>query len=240
MIFSGLRWGRKGAAAAEAMRQTPVHEAHNPDLLALMPVGARAIVEVGCGSGALAREFKVLNPGCDYLGIDISEDYAALARRHCDTVMAMNIDQAAEPFFDRQRNRDCWVFGDCLEHLKDPWRVLELIRWVIPESGCVAACIPNAQHWSLQARLALGEWRYEDAGLLDRTHLRFFTRKTIVELFEAAGFRVDQMRARVFHEPDRERALDAIAEVATRFGGDGAAAMADATPLQYVVRALPA
>lgn len=222
------------------MPQTPVHEAHNPDLLALMPAGSRAVIEVGCGSGALAREFKALNPKCDYLGVDIAEDYAVLAKRHCDAVLTMNIDQATEPFFDRQRHRDCWVFGDCLEHLNDPWRVLELIRWVIPDSGCIAACIPNSQHWSLQARLALGEWRYEEAGLLDRTHLRFFTRKTIVELFESAGFRIDQMHARVFDEPGRERVLGAIAEVAVQLGGDRDAASADATPLQFVVRAVPA
>lgn len=222
------------------MPQTPAHDAHNPDLLALIPLNSRAVIEVGCGSGALAREFKALNPECDYLGVDISEHYVSLAKRHCDAVMAMNLDQANEPFFAKQRDRDCWIFGDCLEHLKDPWRVLELIRWVIPDKGCVAACIPNSQHWSLQARLALGDWRYEDAGLLDRTHLRFFTRKTIVELFESAGFRIDQMSARIFDEPGRELALGGIAEVAARLGGSREAAMVDATPLQFVVRAVPA
>jgi len=184
------------------MDQTPVHEQHNADLLRLMPQAARRVVEVGCSSGALAREYKKLNPTCGYHGIEIVRDYARLARRYCDSVLELDIENLDHQAV-RDLEADCWVFGDSLEHLRDPWTLLRRIRAVISPDGHVVACIPNAQHWSVQARLACGEFRYEDKGLLDRTHLRWFTRITILEMFHETGFRVALMQARVFNEPRR-------------------------------------
>ena len=219
------------------MRQTPVHENHNPDLLALVPPGAAHLVEVACSSGALAREVKRVNPGCRYVGIDIDPDYAALARRHCVEVFALDIDGAEDAFFEAQAGADVWIFGDTLEHLRDPWRVLRRLRATMAEGGSVVACIPNAQHWSVIARLAIGDFRYESRGLLDRTHLRWFTRQTVVELFASTGFAVSALYGRTFDEPARERYLPGIAALATAAGADPEVARADAIPLQYVVRA---
>jgi citrate lyase synthetase len=103
----------------------------------------------------------------------------------------------------------------------------------------VVACIPNAQHWSLIADLAIGEFRYQESGLLDKTHLRWFTKKTIVELFSNAGFRIVEGVSRVFHEPERDRFLPLIGQLAKASGMDPAVAVNDAIPLQYVVRAVP-
>lgn len=219
------------------MKQTPVHENHNPDLFALIPQGAAHLVEVGCSSGAMAREVKRVNPGCRYVGIDIDSDYAHLARRHCDEVFALDIDGAEDAFFDAQSGADVWIFGDTLEHLRDPWRVLRRLRSTMDAKGSVVACIPNAQHWSVIARLAIGDFRYEDRGLLDRTHLRWFTRQTIVELFSSTGFAVAALLGRTFDEPARELYLPGISALATAAGVDPALARADATPVQYVVRA---
>jgi SAM-dependent methyltransferase len=218
--------------------QTPVHEQHNPDLLRLVPPTARRIVEVGCSSGALAREYRKLNPSCHYVGIEVVPDYAKLARRHCDAVLELDIeglDAAAVGEFAA----DCWIFGDTLEHLRDPWALLRTIRVTIPADGQVVACIPNAQHWSVQARLSCGELRYEDMGLLDRTHLRWFTRITILEMFQQAGFRVVTAQARVLNEPQRERFMPAIEMMARCLGANVQQALADASVFQYVVRGLP-
>jgi SAM-dependent methyltransferase len=218
--------------------QTPVHEQHNPDLLRLVPPTARRIVEVGCSSGALAREYKKVHPGCHYLGIEIVDEYARLARRHCDAVLELDIeglDAAAVAEFAA----DCWIFGDTLEHLRDPWALLRKIRASIPADGQVLACIPNAQHWSVQARLACGVLRYEDKGLLDRTHLRWFTRITILEMFEQTGFRVIVMNARLFNEPQSEKLMPAIEMMARTLGADAAQARADASVFQYVLGAVP-
>ncbi len=220
------------------MEQTPPHELHNPDLLAVLPKGLKRVVEVGSSSGALAREYKRLYPGCHYTGIEVDERYAELSRRYCDEVLCADIEGMEPAAFDRLFPSECWIFGDSLEHLRDPWSLLKKVRSGLAHGGAVAACIPNAQHWSLQARLNCGLLRYEDSGLLDRTHLRWFTRTTVVELFDASGFVVEQMLGRVFDEPEREKVLEPIREMAAVLGADPRQAAQDATPLQWVVRAV--
>ncbi len=98
---------------------------------------------------------------------------------------------------------------------------------------------PNAQHWSVQAKLNSGQLRYEDAGLLDRTHLRFFTRITMLELFLGAGYQVVQGTPRVFDEPGREHFIPVLRAFAQAQGVDPDLAVQDAIALQYVVRAVP-
>jgi len=222
------------------MEQTPAHEIHNPDLLGLIPRNASSVIEVGCSSGALAREYKKVNPGCRYVGIELVPEYAELARRHCDEVIVSDIEVLDAAFFERTPAYQCWIFGDSLEHLRDPWLLLSKIRAAVPKEGCVVACIPNAQHWSVQVRLSCGEFRYEESGLLDRTHLRWFTRMTIIEMFHAARFTIAEGLPRVFDEPNREKVLPAIRALAASIGADADMAVNDALPLQYVVRAVPA
>ncbi len=222
------------------MKQTPVHHNSNPDLLALIPLGAKRLVEVGCSSGALARDYKLRNSNCWYLGCDIDASYIDLAQQYCDEVIVLDIDQAGDDFYERYRGCDVWVFGDTLEHMKDPWKVLGKVRESMVGGGMVVACIPNAQHWSIQARLATGAFWYEDAGLLDRTHLRWFTRVTIQNLFEQAGFTVVQMSARVFSEPGYDALVPVIEEMAELCGADPKVAAEDARAFQYLVVAVAA
>jgi len=219
--------------------QTPAHELHNPELLRAIPAGARRLIEIGCSSGALAREFRKLAPDCDYTGVEIDPGYAKLAERHCDRCLVLDIEAADAAFWAAQADRDCWIFGDTLEHLRDPWGILARIRERIAAAGCVVACIPNAQHWSMQARLAIGDFRYEASGLLDRTHLRWFTRQTIVEMFDQAGFRIVEGVPRIFDEPHRDRVLPVIEQMARQLEVDPKVAVSDALALQYVVRAEP-
>lgn len=221
------------------MRQTPAHEIHNPDLFALIPRQSRRVVEVGSSSGALARAFKTVVPECHYTGIEIDATYVAASQRYCDRVVHASIEEIDAAAFDSLFPSDCWIFGDTLEHLRDPWQVLRRIRNQISETGSVVACIPNAQHWSVQARLNCGQFRYEDAGLLDRTHLRWFTRTTIIELFGSTGFRIVEGGSRVFDEPGRERYVAPIRAMAEAGGVDPLQAVQDATPMQWVVRAQP-
>ena len=221
------------------MDQTPVHDSHNPDLLKFIPAEAKRLIEVGCSSGALAREFKKLSPRCDYWGVEIDPGYAGLAKRHCDRSFVLNIEEAGADFWKSTADRDCWIFGDVIEHLKDPWDVLRKTRACIPADGAVVACIPNAQHWSLHVRLNIGALRYEAEGLMDKTHIRWFTKKTIHELFDQSGFKVTEVLPRIFDEPQRETFLPAIEHMAKLAGADTKSAVADSLPLQYVLRAYP-
>ena len=221
------------------MDQTPVHEQHNPDLLKYIPAESKKIIEVGCSSGALAREFKKISADCRWLGIEIDSTYTELAKRYCDECMTLDIETATSEFWDQTKNADCWIFGDTLEHLKDPWSILKQIRSTIATTGSVVTCIPNVQHWSIQARLSIGDFRYEKSGLLDQTHLRWFSRQTMIEMFNKTGFHVESGMPRIFNEPNREVFLPIIEQMAMAAGADPKIAVADALPLQYVIRAVP-
>lgn len=212
---------------------------HNRDLLAFIPGNARHVVEVGCNSGALAAAYKAINPSCLYEGIELDEQAAQTARNHCDRVLELDIESVGTEFFGKFSEADCWVFGDVLEHLKDPWQVLARIRSVMPENGMIVACIPNAQHWSVQAKLCIGDFRYQNEGLMNRSHLRWFTRATIFELFAQVGFQIVAGRPIILDEPVRDRILPAIKLMAQLTGANPDVTINDSLPIQYIVRATP-
>jgi trans-aconitate methyltransferase len=220
------------------MQQTPMHDRPNLDLLTLLPQGVGRVVEAGCSSGALGQAFLADHPDAEYIGIEMVEEFAAVARTRLTEVVVANVEQLEDRTFEVLRPTDCWIFGDVLEHLYDPWKMLRRVRSSLGDGGCVVACIPNAQHWSVQGLLNLGEFRYQDSGLLDRTHIRWFTRKTIVQLFKQNGYVIEEMAGRVFEEPARARALPAIRALAQAWGGNPDEAEKDAMPVQYLVRAV--
>jgi hypothetical protein len=213
---------------------------YNHDLLPLIPPNARGVVEVGCNNGALARVYKAINPACKYTGIEVDAGNAQGSRRYCDEVLLMDIESVDESFYAQYADHNAWIFGDVLEHLRYPWEVLARIRRNMPADGCVIVCLPNAQHWSVQAKLAVGDFRYEGGGLMDRTHLRWFTRATMLEMFAGAGLRIEQGFPRIFGELKNEHVIAAIKSMAIGVGADPELAVQDSLPLQYVVKAVPA
>ena len=222
------------------MHQTPAHDKHSLDPPGLMPTQARCMIEAGCSVGALARAYKKLNPSCRYVGIEIEPAYARLASQYCDVVHTWDIETLDATRIRESLTADCWLFGDVREHIRDPWSLLSAVRASTPADGCVVARIPSAQHWRVQLRLNNGELRYEDAGLLDLTHLRWFTRRTIIELFEGSGLRFEAGASRIVPHPARERLLAGIRALAATIGTNPEAAVSDALPTQYVVCGVPA
>jgi 2-polyprenyl-3-methyl-5-hydroxy-6-metoxy-1,4-benzoquinol methylase len=109
-----------------------------------------------------------------------------LDRVVCGDVEAVALD-FPEGYFD------CVVCADVLEHLRDPWAVLRRLRPLVAEGGCVVASIPNLQHLKPVLKILLDRFEYEEAGLLDSTHLRFFTLSTIRGLFRETGYRVERV-----------------------------------------------
>lgn len=222
------------------MQQTPIHENFNQAIVDLMPHTLRSVVEVGSSSGALARAYKALNPACHYVGMEIDSSYAEQSRRYCDEVINTNIEQLSDEQIATLCSADCWIFGDVLEHLYDPWKVLQRIRQHSRGPLQIIACIPNAQHWSVQSRLCSGEFVYQNQGILDRTHIRWFTRLTMLDLFAGAGFEVLEMQPLIYEgEPMRELVLPAIKAMAAIIGADPQVAADDAQARQYVMRAVP-
>jgi 2-polyprenyl-3-methyl-5-hydroxy-6-metoxy-1,4-benzoquinol methylase len=221
------------------VKQTAANEVANHDLLELMPANAARVVEAGCGVGALAREYRKANPGCEYIGIELEADYAELARRHCTRVVEADLERMSDAELDAIGSCNCWVFADVLEHLMDPWRLLARLPARLAPDGCVVACIPNMQHYSVVARLATGELFYQENGLLDRTHLRWFTRTTVMQLFEEAGFTVTMLGGRRFNEPHAATMSEAVCRLAAELGADAQQAARDVAAYQWLVRAQP-
>lgn len=231
---------RKPTEQRPLMKQTPAHDLYNDTILEMLPQNCKTVVEVGCMRGSLTRAYLARNPACQWTGIDIDPDNVAIAAGVCQRALCRDIETMAEAEFAQFAAADAWVFGDTLEHLRDPWVVLARIRNYLPARGVVVASIPNAQHWSFQARVNAGLFRYEDDGLFDRTHLRFFTRTTILEMFRDAGYRVDQAVSRNLSSPDAAKYIGPIRAMAQASGVDPDIAERDAMAFQYVVRAMPA
>jgi 2-polyprenyl-3-methyl-5-hydroxy-6-metoxy-1,4-benzoquinol methylase len=208
----------------------------NPDLLDRIPLNAKTVVEVGCGSGALGGAYKLRNPQVQYIGVEAMAEPAADASKVLDQVIVGN---AEDPLLlgNYVQDVDCLVYGDVLEHLVNPWDCLRRHLQLLSEDGLVVACIPNAQHWSVIANLLHGQWPLEDQGLFDRTHLRWFTRATIVAGFQQLGLTIHELKPRIF-KPDQTRAfLQKLAPALDNLGLDQQNVLNGIAPLQYVITA---
>jgi 2-polyprenyl-3-methyl-5-hydroxy-6-metoxy-1,4-benzoquinol methylase len=209
----------------------------NPDLLAKIPVTAKRVLEVGCGSARMGEAFKARSPQSQYFGIELFESAANEATKVLDGVICANIEQDTTVPLKLSPNFDTLVFGDVLEHLQDPWKVLAELRQYIEPGGSCIACVPNVAHWSLVAGLLQGKWDYQDAGLLDRTHLRFFTLDSAVQMFQKAGWTVVDATPRNLWPDKTEAALKALLPAAQAIGGDVSKARQNMSALQWVIRA---
>jgi trans-aconitate methyltransferase len=219
------------------LKQTPLTHLHNEHLLGLIPTSLNTVFEVGCGSGSFAKEYKKRNSKCVYTGIELSSNYAEVARSSCDFVYSLNIEEQDDFFWSSVRNQECWVFADVLEHLIDPWKVLDRVTQALPVGGFVAISVPNVQHWSVQLSLARGAFEYQDSGLFDRTHLRWFTKSSIVHMLTSRGLNIVEFRSRLLDHPLQETALGLICSLAKNFGADEAEAREGASAFQYVILA---
>ncbi len=157
------------------------------DLLPLVPDDAACILDVGCAAGGMARELKKTRR-VFVAGIENHPDAAHRARQILDDVVEGDIEQLDLPYEDH--SFDCVIFADVLEHLVNPLAVLEKVRRVLKPGGTVVASLPNVQYFGVLHQLAEGRWTYEKEGILDETHLRFFTFREIEKLFSRAGFEI--------------------------------------------------
>lgn len=210
----------------------------NPDLLNRIPVTSTRVLEIGCGSGRLGQAFKARVPNSRFYGVELVESVAKKARKLLDGVVCADIEQDMGRVGELADRFDALVFGDVLEHFQDPWRVLRELRGVVEPNGVCVACIPNVGHWSLLAELLQGKWNYAEQGLLDRTHVRFFTLDSAVQLFEQAGWTVIDALPRKLHHDRSEETLQALIPAAMALGMSEAKARQNLTAFQWVIRAV--
>jgi O-antigen biosynthesis protein len=185
--FSSPPRGNASASAFTYAKPQGYFSCSRPELVALVPSNALRILDIGCGQGEFARTLRASRPACtlEIVGVEVSESAAETAAGAVDELIIGNVEQVAlgyEDYFD------CIVFGDVLEHLVDPWSMLRRAEGLLHSTGTVIASIPNVQHWRVIIDLMLGRWEYREFGIMDSTHLRFFTRKSIQSLFTEGGF----------------------------------------------------
>ncbi|GIV55221.1 MAG: hypothetical protein KatS3mg039_1739 [Candidatus Kapaibacterium sp.] len=163
------------------------------DVVRHVPPTARRLLDIGCGAGLTARYAKDTLGLEEVVGIEfvpeIAEQAAArLDRVFCGDVETMALDFPAGYF-------DCILCADVLEHLRDPWALLRRLRPLLSSTGVLVASIPNLRHARVLAKILLDRFEYEPSGILDRTHLRFFTQHTIEQLFRSSGYTADFVSA---------------------------------------------
>jgi SAM-dependent methyltransferase len=165
-----------------------------------------------------------------------------LARDALDVALARDLDQVADWSLDSELTQalppgsfDHVIFGDVLEHLYDPARALAQAVQRLRPKGSALVCIPNVQHWSVLAQLILGHWPQQDAGLFDRTHIRWFTLQDMVHLLQGAGLVVERVVPRIFQPEAGQPLLQALSPAAKLLGVDPDKLQKLALPLQYVL-----
>jgi|GEM_PF-542531 len=156
-----------------------------PDIQSLVDDSAKTILDIGCGSGIMGLELKKKNTA-EIWGVELNESAALKARQHLDCVLQgpieRNIELLPEDYFDTI------IFADVIEHLVNPAEVLESIKPKLHKNGQLILSIPNVRFWNVIVNLLEGNWEYEETGILDKTHLRFFTYSSILNLLRCAGY----------------------------------------------------
>ncbi len=208
----------------------------NPELLDKIPLAAKTILDVGCAQGALGADYLRRNPACRVLGIEMDEAAAAHARQRLSEVFVGDVEKTPMPF-EVPDGIDCIVYGDVLEHLTDPWAVLKEHAKYLSPQGTVLVCMPNVEHWSFAAKLLTGSFDYEDQGLLDRTHLRWFTPRTMARALTEAGLVLADAAPRPIATDKAEQFTALLTPALQALGVDPQEYLNRSIPLQVIWRA---
>jgi O-antigen biosynthesis protein len=181
-------WMKNYPLAEEIIEETLDDNSSLKKILSLIENNKR-VVDFGCATGYLAKLLH--RKGCTVTGVEINPDAAKIAEKYCQKVIIVDLDFVSVTKILAKEEFDVAVFGDVLEHLRNPWKVLKETQQILKKDGFVVASIPNIAHGAIRLALLQGQFEYNEYGILDNTHLRFFTRKTINNLFEKSGYTIE-------------------------------------------------
>jgi SAM-dependent methyltransferase len=158
------------------------------ELIEMIPLIRGRFLEIGCGTGGTLELLK--QRGAAYTaGIDINAESIKMAiDRGVDAAIVADIEKDELPY--REKEFDCIILADVLEHLYDPWNTLKKVTYYLADDGYLLLSLPNIKYYKVLRRLIFhDEWTYEDAGILDTTHVRFFTLKEIHRILKSSGLK---------------------------------------------------
>lgn len=177
------------------------------DLLDLVQGSSLRVLEIGCGRGETGARLLESGVASHVTGIEMDPAAAAGAAVVLSDVIegdveSMDLSGLGDPF-------DCIIMGDVIEHLRDPWACLaNLVNGVLSHNGAIVASIPNARCYAVWAPLVFsGRFTYRDSGLLDRTHLRWFTRSSLMSMFRDIGLYPEVCGTRRLYDSKGQMAL---------------------------------
>jgi 2-polyprenyl-3-methyl-5-hydroxy-6-metoxy-1,4-benzoquinol methylase len=157
-------------------------------LLEAVGTGKR-VLDVGCSSGYLSEPLS--QRGNTLVGIELNPEAAREAKRFCERVLVGDLERMELPL--EPASFDVVLCGDVIEHLRDPGAALARLRPFLVAGGTLVVSTPNIANWAMRLSLLAGRWRYTDRGFLDRTHTHLFTRRTLAETIEQAGYHVERV-----------------------------------------------
>lgn len=165
-------------------------EANRHEVASLLPSSYSKVLEIGCASGGFSGHLVL---PCEYWGIEPNPTAASAARDRLHRVLIGTYDEVASQLPDGYF--DLVVCNDVIEHMVDHDAFLQRIKKKMTSSGVIIGSIPNIRHITALAKLLIAkDWPYSDSGILDRTHLRFFTEKSLRRTFDSHGYRIEVIR----------------------------------------------
>lgn len=180
MVSESSAYSKKDDRYFEGAREDFVSELPgNPD--------AR-ILEIGCSNGNTGALALSMNKCGSYIGVELHETAALKAKKKISQVIIGDIEKMELPFEDN--SFDVLIMSEVLEHLVDPWNVLRKLHRYMKPGAIILASSPNVSHYRIILMLLRGEWNLTDDGIMDRTHLRWFTPSSFAEMFESTGYKV--------------------------------------------------
>jgi len=169
-------------------KPTGYYESNREDMLKYIPQGTKTSLEFGCGFGGFSALVKE-RFDAEAWAVEIDEKSAKAASEKLDKVINSDAHEAIDKLPDNYF--DCVILFDILEHLVDPYLLLISVKKKLTENGVVVTSIPNIRYYRTLVSLVIhGNWDYKDHGVLDKTHLRFFTYKSILKMFDQLGFEI--------------------------------------------------
>lgn len=186
------------AKGVYAHRYGNVYESGREDLLKHVPLDAKEVLDIGCAGGLFGEMLKKRQK-CIVTGIDTDIELINIAKDRLDKIINGDIEEIVDKGI--LGIYDCVVCGDLLEHLNNPWEVVKKLKDYLKKGGLFIASTPNIMNWGILFELLNGRWDYVPFSILSGTHIRFFTKKTLMELFEEGGYKIKGIFLQGFEIP---------------------------------------